>query len=391
MIVSRLKLKNWRNFQFVDVELKERVFVVGPNASGKSNLLEVFRFLRDIAKHGGGLQQAVEDHGGLSKMRCLAARQHPDIEVEVSLSESNDAKPDWRYSIGIKQEVRGFRQPYLAYERVWGDGKQLLNRPDADDQKDKLRLTQTHLEQINANKEFRVVANFFDSTAYLHLVPQVLRFPQAFAGKEIPGDPFGRHFMERVARTPIKTRRARLKNIERALRAAVPQLKGLTDIKDESGITHLEAVYEHWRPQGAKQREDQFSDGTLRLLGLLWSLLEGDDLLLLEEPELSLNSGIVSRLPALIYRLRNRSKKKGQVILTTHSFDLLSDKGVGAEEVLLLTPTDQEGTQVEKVSDIADVKRLLEGGMTIGEAVLPRVTPKDVNQLEFSFGTHDPN
>lgn len=382
MIVSRLILKNWRNFQAVDVKMGARVFIVGPNASGKSNFLEAFRFLRDIAKHGGGLQQAVEEHGGISKIRCLAARQYPDVEIEVSLSEPGAEKPVWRYAVGIKQEVRGFRQPLLTYERVWHGEEQLLDRPDDEDRKDQLRLTETHLQQINANKDFRDVHDFFDSTAYFHLVPQVLRFPQAFAGKEIPGDPFGRHFLERVARTPEKTRRARLKKIELALRLAVPQLKELTDKKDNTGVTHLEALYTHWRPQGAKQREDQFSDGTLRLVGLLWSLLESDSLLLLEEPELSLNSGIITRLPALIHRLRSRSKREGQVVLTTHSFDLLSDKGIGPEEVLLLTPTNQEGTRIESASTIDDIKNLLEGGFSIAEAVLPRVTPKDVHQLD---------
>lgn len=385
MIVSRVILKNWRNFQSVDTLLGARVFIVGPNASGKSNLLEVFRFLRDIAKHGGGLQQAVEDHGGLSKIRCLAARQHPDVEIEVYLSEPGASSPTWRYAIGIKQEVRGFRQPYLSYEKVWRGEELLLERPNEDDIKDRPRRTQTHLEQINANKEFRAIAGFFDSTAYLHLVPQVLRFPQAFTGKEIPGDPFGRYFLERVARTPEKSRRARLKRIEDALKIAVPQLSRLTDVKDDTGVTHLEAVYEHWRPQGAKQREDQFSDGTLRLLGLLWSLLENDDLLLLEEPELSLNSGIVNQLPALIHRLRMVGKKRGQVLMTTHSGDILSDKGIGPEEVLLLTPTGQEGTQVTIASNIEEVRNLLAGGMSVGEAVLPRVTPKDLDQLEFSF------
>ena len=61
MFISRLKLKNWKNFKDVDIPLTDRVFVVGPNASGKSNLLDVFRFLRDIAKPGGGLQKAVTD------------------------------------------------------------------------------------------------------------------------------------------------------------------------------------------------------------------------------------------------------------------------------------------------------------------------------------------
>ncbi|KAF5410452.1 MAG: DNA replication and repair protein RecF [Candidatus Methanogasteraceae archaeon] len=74
MIVSHITLKNWRNFQSVDVDLGNRVFLVGPNASGKSNFLDVFRFLRDIAKPGGGLQKAISDRGGIPKIRCLAAR-----------------------------------------------------------------------------------------------------------------------------------------------------------------------------------------------------------------------------------------------------------------------------------------------------------------------------
>ena len=137
MIVSRLILKNWRNFQAVEVNMGARVFVVGPNASGKSNFLEAFRFLRDVAKHGGGLQQAVEEHGGISKIRCLAARQYPDVEIEVSLADPDAKKPAWRYAVGIKQEVRGFRQPYLAYERVWCGKEQLLDRPDADDRRNR--------------------------------------------------------------------------------------------------------------------------------------------------------------------------------------------------------------------------------------------------------------
>src|SRR5262249_16599173 len=80
---SNLQLKNWKNFAFCDVAIGRRAFLVGPNAAGKSNLLDVFRFLRDLASSGGGFQQAVSRRGGVSAIRCLAARRYPDIELNV--------------------------------------------------------------------------------------------------------------------------------------------------------------------------------------------------------------------------------------------------------------------------------------------------------------------
>lgn len=381
MIVSRLALKNWRNFQKIDVGLSERVFLIGPNASGKSNLLDVLRFLRDVAKAGGGLQQAITQRGGLSKVRCLAARREPDVEIEVELS-NDGPEPAWRYAIGVTQQVRGYRQPKLRYERVWKGTEQVLDRPDEADRHDDLRLTQTHLEQISANAKFREVARVFESIKYLHLVPQLLRHPEAFQGPGVPEDPYGRNFLELIAKTPEKTRRSRLRRIEAALREAVPHLKNLTDTKDDAGVPHLEAVYEHSRPNAGRQREDQFSDGTLRLIGLFWSLLEGDSPLLLEEPELSLHSAIVSRLPALLFRLQR--KRKRQVFVSTHSWDLLSQKEIGGEEVLMLVP-DPEGTTARVASDVDEVQKMLEGGLSIADAALPQTSPPALGQLSLDL------
>lgn len=379
MIISQLVLRNWRNFRTVDVRLTDRVFIVGPNASGKSNLLDSIRFLRDIAKPGGGLQRAITQRGGLSKIRCLAARRDPDVEIEVNLTES-DTQPVWRYALGITQQVRGYRQPLLRYERVWRGNKQILDRPDKDDRRDDLRLTQTHLEQISANADFREIARFFESIRYLHLVPQLLRHPEAFQGPAPEEDPFGRNFLEVVAKTGEKTRKSRLRKIEAALREAVPQLKNLTDTKDESGVPHLEAMYEHWRPNAGRQREDQFSDGTLRLIGLFWSLLDGDSPLLLEEPELSLHAKIVSKLPGLFHRLQRHRKR--QIFVSTHSWDMLSEKGIGGEEVLMLTP-DPEGTRVELPSNVKEARSLLEAGFSVAEVVLPRTAPEGLVQLDL--------
>jgi hypothetical protein len=69
-----------------------------------------------------------------------------------------------------------------------------------------------------------------------------------------------------------------------AIRGA--SLKELELWRDVRGTPHLRGKYEHWRPQGAWQTEEQFSDGTLRLMGLLWISLAGGGPSLLEEPEL---------------------------------------------------------------------------------------------------------
>ncbi len=386
MLISSLKLKNWRNFTHVDVDLQRRQFIVGPNASGKSNLLDVFRFLHDIAKQkGGGLQEAIEKRGGMSKIRCLSARRDPEILIGVSISDSeNDEIPKWRYEIGIKQEQRGRRQPYISYEKVWdSENEKILDRPDNDDKKDIERLKQTYLEQVNNNQPFREIGQYFDKITYMHLVPQLLRHSDDIQGKVLEDDPFGQGFLENMATTPKRSLNSRLNMINRIIKIAVPKLNEISFERDkQTGRPHITALYSHWRPNAGLQKEDQFSDGTLRLMALIWSLLEGDSLLLLEEPELSLHAGIVERLAPLLYRAQQR--KKRQVLISTHSMQLLSDQGIGGEEVLLLVPTN-EGTEVEVSSKCKDVKSLLNAGVSVGKVVIPRTSPQNINQLQMTI------
>jgi predicted ATPase len=117
----------------------------------------------------------------------------------------------------------------------------------------------------------------------------------------------------------------------------------------------------------------------------LWALLEGDTLLLLEEPELSLNTAIVEKIPGIISQLLNSRKKNSQIFISTHSSDILSDKGIGGKEVLLLDPT-TNGTQVILAASKATVNDLLRNGFSIAEAVLPMTKPNNLEQLSFFNG-----
>ncbi len=373
---TRLHLENWRNFSRIDTPLQARVFLVGPNAAGKSNLLDVFRFLHDLVAVGGGLQAAVQQkpRGGVSSLRSLAARNPSDIVIRVQVG-TDDVPEEWEYELRLTQEARRQR-PQIKGECVKRRGQQVLSRPVLEDVKDPERLTETFLERANTNKDFREMAEFFGQVRYLHIVPQLVREPDRSVGR--PNDPFGGDFLEQLARTPEKTGKARLGRIRNALRVAVPQLEDLELWRDERGTPHLRGKYAHWRPQGAWQTEDQFSDGTLRLLGLLWASLDGTGPLLLEEPELSLHPEVVRFLPQMFARIQRRGGR--QIIVSTHSSDLLRDQGIGVDEVLLLTPA-KEGTRVQGARDIRDVTALLEGGATLDEVVLPLTRPDQAQQL----------
>lgn len=384
MFITKLKLKNWRNFRKVEARFRERVYVIGPNASGKSNLLDVLKFLRDVAKPGGGgLQGAVSDRGGLTKLRCLLARKDPEVLIEIELAEKIDAEVKWRYTLGFKSEGKGAQRVVVSQEKVEDVRTKdiLFVRPDSDDIIDSERLTQTYLQQTNTNKEFREIAETFGALTYLHLVPQLLKHADQMGGYRLENDPFGQSFLERIAKTQERTQISRLKKIEAALRTCVPNMSNLKFNRDEiSGKPHLEALYEHWRPDAGWQREDQFSDGTLRLLGIMWSLLDGDSLLLLEEPELSLNEDIVRKIHSLIWQIQRQAKYKRQIFITTHSEALLQDKSIDPREVIRLEPT-PDGTKIVEASE--QDKKLISAGYSIAETMLPRVRPANIDQFSL--------
>jgi predicted ATPase len=317
MRITHLTLKNWRTFKNLEIDVGERLIIIGPNASGKSNLLDAVRFLRDLAIPGGGLQDAVRTRGGLSRVRCLFARNHNHGLVEISVALGDDVAPrQWTYSVSFRGEKGGHNRPVVARERVFREGHVVLDRPDDADEADAERLTQTSIEQISANKAFRDVAEFFAQTRYLHLVPQVIR--DASRSGDRVDDPFGGDFIAHMNRVAPKTRNAWLRRVTK------------------------------------------------------------------EEPELSLHPAVVRTLPSVLARAQRTTK--AQVLLTTHSPELLLDEGVRPDEVLILKPTD-DGTEGDIVSGIADAMELIDSGLSLVDIVLPRSEPPEIYALaEVSMG-----
>lgn len=377
MQITHVTAHNWRNFKNLDVAVADRLLIVGPNAAGKSNLLDLFRFLGDISRKGGGLAAALEARGGLSRARCLFARNNHKGELAIMV-DLRDGEDEWRYELAIKGKKGGHNHPIVVREIVTRNGSELLSRPDANDDRDPDQLTQTHLEQISANREFRPIAEYFAKVNYFHLVPQMIRYPQA--GGASPRA-FGSSMIADMNATPVRTRQAWFRRIERALQSAVPGFETLRLEVDKAGQPHLIAGYRNWRRNPSEQNETEFSDGTLRLIGLLWTIISSPangGVLLLEEPELSLNAAVVQKLASLLAMAQRGTSM--QVILSTHSPELLDDEGIRPGEVLVLQVT-SDATVANQLSEIAEVEAQISADLPLSEVVAELINPGDLTGL----------
>ena len=383
MRFSHIKLKNWRNFGEVDCDLPERAFIVGPNASGKSNFLDVFRFLRDIASMG--LEYAVEERDGFHKIRSLHATRNPDVEIEVDIS---DKKTKWKYRISI-EKVKGGSKPrnpvQIKSEIIKKDGKEILRRPNKDDIDDPAQKKQSYLTLLTANKEFRPIVNFLKEVSYTHFLPQIIRNPELFPFPQGNDDTFGWRLIENVTKEKKPDIESRLRKISEALQIIVPQLKDLNLTEpDVRGRRHLECRFKHWRyGKVSKQNEKDFSDGTLRMIGLFWMLLEGKGLLLMEEPELYLHSSVIKKLPYLFYKVSHLQENRRQMIISTHSLELVQNQnGVQAEEILLVKPT-QNGSRLIPLPKIPAIRALLEADLDYASIIEVETKPPEIDTQEL--------
>lgn len=414
MRFTHIKLSNWRNFRSVDVSLAERTFLFGPNGSGKSNFLDAIRFLRDIADRTGGLGRAVEERGGMRAIRshyatkpipiqpgqnhdqtravlhgveAIQSQEPPNaadfltgIPVRIEVHMEIDGKP-WRYALEI--DNNSWWSPVVIKEEVDGPHGPLIRRPDAEDNDDSERLTQTYLEQVSANKPFRKLAEMLASVEYSHIVPELVRDPRPRSARDPMRDPYGTELLSSIANLSPDER-------DRRLRALCQQLS-----KVISGLAEIQYKPEHDAPHiGLRlaslphefQREDQLSDGTLRLLGLLWVLGAGNSPVLLEEPEMSLHVAAVRQIPQVLARVASRHHR--QTLVSTHSQDLLADTGIDPSEILILFPA-ADGTNVSVGSDDPALVALARADAPLGGLLVAKTKPADIIQLASAFGGDD--
>ncbi len=81
MTISKIRIANFKSFADQTVELNDFNLLVGTNSSGKSNFVQAFKFLSDIATHG--LEDAISLQGGGEYLRNAKVGNAQPLSINV--------------------------------------------------------------------------------------------------------------------------------------------------------------------------------------------------------------------------------------------------------------------------------------------------------------------
>lgn len=349
--LNRVALKNYKSIAACDVNLRPLVFLVGPNGAGKSNFLDALRFVADALRTS--LDHALRDRGGINEVRRRSHGHPTHFGARLEFSLPDGASGHYSFRIGarppggyeVQTEECVVRGPgalsHEDYFRVSSGRVAAGNRVVPAASIDRLYL-------VNASglPEFRPVYEAFAHMGFYNLNPDCIRDLQApDAGEVLARD--GSNITSVLAQLE-RHRHGLKRRIEEYLAKVVPGVHGV-DVKVIGPKETLE-----FRQQVAGSKDPwrflaaNMSDGTLRALGILVSLFQsGNDratnvpLVGIEEPEVALHPAATG---VLLDSLRDASRTT-QVIVTSHSPDLLDDEKLETESILAVS-ADHGKTQI---------------------------------------------
>ena len=81
MPIQHIHVENFKSFSELDIDLSRFNVVIGSNAAGKSNFISIFKFLRDIAKHG--IVNAIAMQGGSEYLQNTRIGPSHDLHIRV--------------------------------------------------------------------------------------------------------------------------------------------------------------------------------------------------------------------------------------------------------------------------------------------------------------------
>jgi predicted ATPase len=412
-LIKKLRVKNFKSFKDVEVELGKFNVVIGANASGKSNFVQIFKFLRDIVNEG--LENAISYQGGIEYLRNILLGDNEDLYLEVvvpplstipytkdeegvrilriegtskyalTMSFKNrkyDIQNESFTSTGKfvflelkkkgKMEGNGYIQGEIALIRDREGKINIKIEPEELPIKSEDLIPSSFLNKPLPNLKGKVLLEepMFRLLAHLLFIyisklaeiaiydfdPKLPKRAIPIAGKsELEEDGSNLALV-------LKKILADKKNREQFLylmRNLLPFINKLDVEKfaDKSLLVKLqEAYYKEYLPATL------ISDGTINLTALILALyFEEKPLIIIEEPERNIHPHLISKV---VEMMKEASQNK-QIIVTTHNPEVVRYAGL---ENLLLIYRDKEGfSHITRPADKIEVKTFLEQEIGIEE------------------------
>jgi predicted ATPase len=372
--LKRIILKNYKSIAACEVHLGPLMFLVGPNGAGKSNFLDALRFVADALRTS--LDHALRDRGGIKEVRRRSGGHPTHFAIRLDFGLSSGATGHYAFRIGARPQggyevqneeclVRGPEAlaPEVHFHVRSGEviSTSMPIAPAA-------VIDRLYLVNASGLSEFRPVYEAFSHMGFYNLNPDRIRDLQPpDAGELLARDGSNlASVLGQLAANNLATK----ERIEEYLAKVVPGVSGVQvkTIGPKETLEFRQAVagsHDPWRFLAANM-----SDGTLRALGILVALFQSINgstkpgrvpLVGLEEPEVALHPAAAG---VLLDSLRDASRHT-QIIVTSHSPDLLDDEHIDTESILAVVA--EQGTTTIGPLDEAGRSALRDRLYTAGE------------------------
>jgi predicted ATPase len=332
--ITRLRLKRFRSLLWADIPLTNPLFIVGKNGAGKSNFLKALEFLSSCVSLP--LESVFQLNGGLETMRFrTGGRSRPgNFGMRVDFTLPSGDKGWYAFEItamtGYKFEVAKEQCQVGANSFSRSAGELTLSVPGVTPSVTPEALL---LPLIGGTPEFKPVKDLIGSISVFSLEPRVIQeLQEPDAGMSLKSDG------SNLSSVLQNMKESALKRLCQLLGSVVPGITEVTPLKHGKKLT-LKFTQE-WMGNGLKKEEScheahAMSDGTMRILGILTAFLQNarPKVLALEEPESTIHPGA---LATLLDQIRGFSATT-QIIVTTHSPELLESKWIGPENIQVAT------------------------------------------------------
>jgi predicted ATPase len=306
-MINRVTISNYCSIgEELVLELGKFTALVGRNSSGKSNIVDALMFVSDVFRVG--LDAALAKREGLEAIRRRDSGQLQSLMIRV---EWND--PARNLSPSFSFHIQGGDPPLPPIMEFRGGGR---DYPDFDGYMNlapRIRL-ETSDETRPGSSEHPLY--YIRDLSIYSILPAELRSPQAVSYAR-PMHEHGRNWASILRESGDQG----WKNDVRTALATMTD--DIDDYRVEKTGPHLITEFHHTRggePWWSVAAQE--SDGTLRVAGILAALYQKPTptLVGIEEPELNIHPGVIP----LLYDYFMEASTRSQVIVTTHSPELLS-------------------------------------------------------------------